>query len=155
MFTPPNMSHVMCHVSHHESRVMCHVSRVTCHVSHVLCHNFFSSFFFGQSGEAYWWRLIFQTLSSISPNIIVFFLPPYTWLESYGCHGLFGTNISGSLSFSPVLWALSSRNTLNVTHSNTASYVSKRKRGTHWIAPNLCGAHFEASIIPLGALWRL
>ena len=68
-------------------------------------------------------RLIFQTLSSISPKNYVFFLPPYAWLESYGRHGSFGTNISGSLSFSPVLWVLSSRNTLNVTHSDTASYV--------------------------------
>ena len=32
----------------------------------------------------------------------MFFLPPYAWLESYGRHGSFGTNISGSLSFSPV-----------------------------------------------------
>ena len=34
MFTPPNMSYVMCHVS----RVTCHVSHVTCHMSHVTCH---------------------------------------------------------------------------------------------------------------------
>ena len=68
-------------------------------------------------------RLIFQTLSSISPKIYVFFLPPYAWLKSYGRHGSFGTNISGSLSFSPVLWVLSSRNTLNETHSDTASYI--------------------------------
>ena len=33
MFTPPNMSHVMWHVS----RVTCHMSRVTCHVSPVTC----------------------------------------------------------------------------------------------------------------------
>ena len=30
MFTPPNVSHVKCHVS-----------RVTCHVSHVTCHMLF------------------------------------------------------------------------------------------------------------------
>ena len=65
-------------------------------------------------------RLIFQRLSSISPKINVFFVPPYAWLESYGHHGSFGSNISGSLSFSPVLWVLSSCNTLNVTHSDTA-----------------------------------
>ena len=34
MFTPPNMSLVMCHMS----RVMCHVSCVMCHVSRVTCH---------------------------------------------------------------------------------------------------------------------
>ena len=34
MFTPPNVSHVTCHMS----RVTCHVSRVTCHLSH---YNFF------------------------------------------------------------------------------------------------------------------
>ena len=28
---------------------MCHMSRVTCHI-----------FFFGQSGEAYWWRVCYQ-----------------------------------------------------------------------------------------------
>ena len=52
------MSHVMCHVS----RVTCHMSRVTCHMSHVMCHmsrvTFF--FFFGQSGEAYLWRVCYQ-----------------------------------------------------------------------------------------------
>ena len=41
----------------------CHVSCVTCHVSHVTCHMsrvmFFSSFF-GQSGEAYRWRVCYQ-----------------------------------------------------------------------------------------------
>ena len=49
IFTPHNMSHVMCHVS----RVMCHVSCVTCHVPHVTCHmlcvtyhNVFLVFFF-------------------------------------------------------------------------------------------------------------
>ena len=77
------MSHVTCHVSHvtcHMSRVTCHVSHVTCHVSHVTCHvshvtchmshviyiYFFSFFFFffflffGQSGEAYRWRVCYQ-----------------------------------------------------------------------------------------------
>ena len=56
--SPPqtcHVSHVTCHVSH----VMCHMSRVTCHVSHVTCH-FFSPFFFGQSGEAYRWRVCYQ-----------------------------------------------------------------------------------------------
>ena len=48
------MLHVMCHVSRH---VSCHVSRVTCHMSHV---NFFFFFFFGQSGEAYRWRVCYQ-----------------------------------------------------------------------------------------------
>ena len=42
----------------HMSLVTCHVSRVTCHMSCVTCH-FFSSFF-GQSGEAYWWRVCYQ-----------------------------------------------------------------------------------------------
>ena len=44
------------------------------------------------------------------------------WLESCDRHGSFGTKISGSLIVSPVLWVLSSRNTLSVTHSDTASY---------------------------------
>ena len=39
---PPNMS-----------RVTCYVLRVTCHMSHV-------TFFFGQSGEAYQWRVCYQ-----------------------------------------------------------------------------------------------
>ena len=73
MFTPPNMSHVMCHVS----RVTCHVSHVTCHVSPVTCHmstkknwTFFLFiylyFFFlckkkiGKSGGASRWRVCYQ-----------------------------------------------------------------------------------------------
>ena len=46
----------MCHVSRHMSRVTCHMSRVTCHMSHITI--FF--FFFGQRGEAYWWRVCYQ-----------------------------------------------------------------------------------------------
>ena len=67
-------------------------------------------------------RLIFQTLSSISPKSCVIFLQHYAWLESYDRYGSFGTMIKGSLIVSPVLWLLSSRNTLSVTHSDTASY---------------------------------
>ena len=40
----------------HVSRVTCHVSCVTCHVSHVI----FFCLFFGQSGEAYRWRVCYQ-----------------------------------------------------------------------------------------------
>ena len=57
MFTSPNLSHVTCQVSRvtcHVSHVMCHVSLVTCHMSHV------TLFFFGQSGEAYCWRVCYQ-----------------------------------------------------------------------------------------------
>ena len=42
---------------------MCHVSHVTCHVSHVTCHMsqfYLIFFFFGQSGEDYWWRVCNQ-----------------------------------------------------------------------------------------------
>ena len=47
MFTPPNMSHVMCHV---KCQVTCHVTchvtcQVTCHMSHVTCHMSFFFFF--------------------------------------------------------------------------------------------------------------
>ena len=49
----------MCQVS----CVTCHVSCVTCHVSHVTCHMsifFIFLFFFGQSGQAYRWRVCYQ-----------------------------------------------------------------------------------------------
>jgi hypothetical protein len=49
MFTPPPLKHVTCHVSH-----------VTCPMSRVICHNYFIYFFFGQSGEAYRWRVCYQ-----------------------------------------------------------------------------------------------
>ena len=52
MFTPPKVSRVMCHMS----RVTCHMSHVTCHTSHF----FYYLFFFGQSGEAYRWRVCYQ-----------------------------------------------------------------------------------------------
>ena len=54
MFTPPNMSPVTCQVS----LVICHVSHVTCQVSYVM--SLFFLFFFGQSDEAYWWRICYQ-----------------------------------------------------------------------------------------------
>ena len=74
-------------------------------------------------------RFIFQTLSSISPNFHVVCLQPNAWLESYGRYGSFGTLIWGSLIVSPVLWLLSSRNTLSATHSDTASYTDPSLRG--------------------------
>ena len=55
-------------------------------------------------------------------NFFMVCLQSNAWLESYDRHGSFGTKISGSLIVSPVLWDLSSRNTLSVTHSDTASY---------------------------------
>ena len=38
------------------------MSNVTCLMSHVMCNmtQFFSSFFCGQSGEAYWWTVCYQ-----------------------------------------------------------------------------------------------
>ena len=74
-------------------------------------------------------RFIFQTSSSISPNFHVVCLQPNAWLESYGRYGSFGTLIWGSLIVSPVLWLLSSRNTLSATHSDTASYTDPSLRG--------------------------
>ena len=65
--------------------------------------------------------LIFQTLSSISRKCYVFCLQLFAWLESCDQDGSFVTKISGSLIINPVLWVLSSRNTLSVTHSDTAS----------------------------------
>ena len=38
-------------------------------------------------------RMIFQTLSSISPKFYVVCHQPYAWLESYYCYGSFGTMI--------------------------------------------------------------
>ena len=57
-------------------------------------------------------------LSLISPNFHVVCHQPNAWLESYDRYGSFGTMISGSLIVSTVLWVLSSRNTLSVTHSS-------------------------------------
>ena len=51
----------------------------------------------------------------------MFCLQHYAWLESCDQDGSFDTKILGSLIVSPVLWVLSSRNTLSVTHSDTAS----------------------------------
>ena len=59
-------------------------------------------------------------------------LQPNTWLESYDRYGSFGTMIWGSLIVSPALWVLSSRNTLSVTHSDTASYC-------HWLTDSQIG----------------
>ena len=72
-------------------------------------------------------RLIFQTLSSISPNFHVVCLQPNSWLESYDRYGSFGTMIWGLLIVIPVPWFLSSRNTLSVTHSDTASYAEEQE----------------------------
>ena len=69
-------------------------------------------------------RLIFQSLSLISPTFYVACLQPYAWLESYDRYGSFGTMLWGSLIICPVVWLLSSRNTLSVTDSDTASYSS-------------------------------
>ena len=88
-------SHVTCHVSHvmcrmscvtcHVSHFMCHISCVTFHVSHFMCHiscvtfhlsqvtcNFFSFLFFGQSGEAYLWRVCYQRGLPIQWKLYIF-----------------------------------------------------------------------------------
>ena len=63
MFTPPNMSHVMCHVS-----------RVTCHMSRVTCHNFFYYLFFFWTK---WWSLSVEGLLSTGPT-------PSSFVKSWG-----------------------------------------------------------------------
>ena len=53
------MSHVTSYVSH----VTCQVLHVMCHVSHVMCdisYLYIYIFFFGQSGEAFWWRVCYR-----------------------------------------------------------------------------------------------
>ena len=58
----------MSHVTSHVSCVTCHVPHVMCKVSCVVCHMsclacFFVVVFccfFGQSGEAYWWRVCYE-----------------------------------------------------------------------------------------------
>ena len=85
--------------------------------------------------------LVFKILRSISPIINVFCLQPSDQLESYECHASFGTKMSRSLIASPVLWVLSSRNNISVTHSdmprNTmrpcAFYVSRLSTSFNYI----------------------
>ena len=60
MFTPPNKSHVTCHVS----RVTCHVSHVTCYMSRVTCHVSHVTFFFFIK----WWSLSVEGLLSTGPT---------------------------------------------------------------------------------------
>ena len=78
------MSHVTCHMSRvtcHVSHVTCHMSRVTCHMSRVTCHNFFLSFFFfGQSVEAYRWRVCYQ---QGLPRLVF----TWTWNQGPPCSG--------------------------------------------------------------------
>ena len=56
-------------------------------------------------------RLIFKTLSSITPSFHMVCLQPNALLESYDRYGSFGIMIWGSLIVSPVIWFLSSQNT--------------------------------------------
>ena len=65
-------------------------------------------------------RLIFKTLSLISPSFHMVCLQHNAWLESYAHYGSFGTMLWGSLNVSQVLRFLCSRNTLSLTHSDTA-----------------------------------
>ena len=67
-FHPPQ------HVTYYMSFVTCHMSRVMCHMSHVTCYMsnvMFFLFFFGQSGEAYLWRVRYQR------GLPVYFLSVY------------------------------------------------------------------------------
>ena len=59
------------HVTYHVPRVRCHMSRVTCHMSHVTCHmSHVTIYFFGQSGEAYRWRVYQRGLPRLVYKII-------------------------------------------------------------------------------------
>ena len=66
----------------------------------------------------------------------MFCLQHYAWLNSCDQDGSFGTKISGSLIVRPVLWVLSSRNTLSVTHSYTASYLLSLENS--WNSAPMC-----------------
>ena len=84
-----------------------------------------------------WTKVIWNSFTKIFPNkvdfpgiifnfsklFVIVCYQPNAWLESYDRHGSFGTKISGALIVSPVLWVLSSRNILSITHSDTASYT--------------------------------
>ena len=63
------------------SRVTCHVSRVTCHMLLVTC-NFFCFFLFGQSGEAYRWRVCYQRGL---PRLVFSFHRDFTTAEIWVC----------------------------------------------------------------------
>ena len=80
-------------------------------------------------------KVDFPALSFISPTFYMVCLQPNAWLESYDRHGSFGTKISGSLTVSPVLWVLSSRNTLSVSQSDTASKLYLKPLKTIHSAP--------------------
>ena len=72
------------------------------------------------------WRFCFCLFHSqhFPSHFHVVCLKPNAWLESYDCYGSFDTMIWEPLIVSPVLWVLSSGNTLSVTHSDTASYLA-------------------------------
>ena len=74
-----HLIHVMCHMS----CVTCHVSHVAWHMSRVKCHMscvwLFFFFFFGHSGEVFWWRECYQRglpLVMKDPNKLVVLLLP-------------------------------------------------------------------------------
>ena len=76
MFTPPKVSHVICHVS-----------RVTCHISHL-----FFFIFFLQSGEAYRWRvcykrglphLVFRVVTEIEEKCSFIRLNIIFWIKEF------------------------------------------------------------------------
>ena len=59
---------------------MCHVSHVTCHMSNVII----IIFFFGQSGEAYWWSVCYQR--GLPRLVLVFSNLNLYHLEQTACH---------------------------------------------------------------------
>ena len=77
------MSHVMCHVLYH-------VSRVTCHVSHV------TFFFYGQSGEAYRWRVCYQRGL---PRLVLSVCPQK--VPGAAKHGTYSSNTRQRLKINP------------------------------------------------------
>ena len=78
----------MCQVS----RIMCQVSHVPFHVSHVMCH--MSLFFFGQRGEAHWWRVCYQ--QGLPRPVLKYFLDSLFFL--------FFSNILKILDFCLFVW---------------------------------------------------
>ena len=155
MFTPPNMSRVMCHVS----RVTCHMSRVTCHMSPVtiffILFIFFLIFFFRTKWLGYSVEGLLSTEPTPSSLII------NTWYSaSWQCQGdsrkrkvepykrlNLDINDNGIIVDNCPLEA-AARKVINVRSTMEKNYAFLLRLGlVDEIIENICGRQFHSAMI--------
>ena len=120
------MCHVSC-VTCHMSHVTCHVSQVTCPVSHVIIF-----IFFGQSGEAYRWRVCYQW----GLPRLVFRNTKFKQVSVFNRPGVAGAVIQSPLSL--IKWVSNPLVQISFKHYHSQTWRARELKFWESVHPTIC-----------------